>query len=47
MENALLGAEAGHTVFLMDHPYNRGAEGPFTRVQDWTEIERAVLCTVA
>lgn len=35
---ATLGAELGHSVFLIDHPYNQG-EGPFTRVHDWHEIE--------
>lgn len=39
---ATLGAELGHRVFLLDHPYNQG-EGPYTRVNNWHDIE-AILC---
>lgn len=35
------GARLGHTVFLVDHPYNKG-EGPFTRVKNWQEIESII-----
>lgn len=41
LHNALLGADHGHRVFLIDHPYNQGS-GPFTRVHDWHDIENII-----
>lgn len=38
-KHAIEGASLGHTAFLLDYTYNRGAEGNFTRVKDWYEIE--------
>ena len=39
LENALLGAECGHEVFLVDCPYNQTTEDlPVTRVTAWDEI---------
>lgn len=38
LKHAIEGAELGYKVFLIDQDYNQ-AEGPFTRVKDWSEIE--------
>lgn len=38
VSNAELGAELGHTTYLIDHTYNSKAEGNFTRVADWHEL---------
>lgn len=42
-ENALLGAEVGHTSFVMDRPYNQGDDARLHRVKDWRAIEDVVL----
>ncbi len=42
LKHAIEGAELGHTVFLIDHEYNRGVEGPFIRVADWEEVEALI-----
>lgn len=37
--HAVVGADAGHRVFLIDRPFNAGFEHPkVTRVADWNEI---------
>lgn len=42
IRHAIEGAELGHTVFLIDQCYNQCEEGPFTRVNDWVEIEAII-----
>ncbi len=42
IDNAIAGNDAGHTVFLINHPYNQ-EDGPYTRVKDWEEIKE-ILC---
>lgn len=42
LDHAIIGAELGHQVFLIDHPYNQG-KGQFTRVNCWEEIKYTIL----
>lgn len=42
-ENAVLGADAHHTSFILDRPYNQGHDDRVRRVRDWHEIEDAIL----
>lgn len=41
--NAIIGSEAGHQTFLINHGYNKNDVGDFTRVADWSEISNKIL----
>jgi hypothetical protein len=45
IKHAFEGATLGHNVFLINRDYNRGIDGPFTRVDNWLAIEDHICRT--